>query len=300
MEQTRGPVLFQIEVSWKLAAWLAVALAAAAAAGSRPRAQALHPRVRAIAAFFREAALVLGLFALWQLAGSLSVMRLDGAVARGDAIWRLERAWHLPNERSLQHAMLHHSLLTQATNLYYGWVHFPSLIALLVWLFVWHRDAYGRVRNTIVLLTGACLLVQLIPVAPPRLVPVLHVLDTPALYGQSVYGSVGRGMADQLSAMPSVHVGWAVLIGLLAVQLGRSRWRWLVIAHPVITVLAVSATGNHYWLDGAAAVAILVAALAVQATARWLAARRSPFALQPRPPAAAPAWAGLASRRAAR
>jgi hypothetical protein len=37
----------------------------------------------------------------------------------------------------------------------------------------------------------------------------------------------------------------------------KSRWRWLVIAHPVLTAYAVVATANHFWLDGAAA-ALLV------------------------------------------
>jgi hypothetical protein len=242
--------------------------------------------------FCREAALVLGLFALWQLAGSLSLLRVDGAIARGDDVWRAERWLHMPSELALQRAVLPHHLLVQALNIYYGFVHFPSLIALLVWLFFRHREAYGRVRNTVVLLTGGCLLVQLVPVAPPRLVPALHVLDTPALYGQSVYSSLGRGLADQLSAMPSVHVGWAVLLALVAVQVGRGRWRWLVVVHTVITIVAVSATGNHYWLDGVAAAAILGVALALQAAARTVAARFGPPELV-RAPEPVPAYAHL-------
>lgn len=273
LDQTRVRVLFQIEVSWKDAAAAAAVLGAGAAAASLPRVRARFARASVVCAFCREAGLVLGLFALWQLAGSFSLLRLDRAVTRGQDIWDFERALHLPSELSLQRAVLPHHLLVQVMNLYYGWLHFPSLIALLVWLFVRHRDAYGRVRNTIVLLTGGCLLVQLVPVAPPRLVPALHVLDTPALYGQSVYGSLGRGVADQLSAMPSVHVGWAVLLGLVAVQVSPSRWRWLVVVHSVITFLAVSATGNHYWLDGVAAAGILVVALALQSAARTVAAR---------------------------
>jgi len=78
-----------------------------------------------------------------------------------------------------------------------------------------------------------------------------------------VYGAVGTGISDQLSAMPSVHVGWAVLVGLAAVLFGTSKWRWVVVAHPVLTIAAVTVTANHWWLDGIVAVVLLVAAAAL-------------------------------------
>ena len=95
--------------------------------------------------------------------------------------------------------------------------------------------------------------------APPRLLPELGFVDTAHLFGQSVYGAVvGEGSFDQLSAMPSVHVGWAVAIGLAVVLVSTSRWRWLVLAHPIITIYVVVVTANHWWLDGIVAVAILL------------------------------------------
>jgi hypothetical protein len=57
--------------------------------------------------------------------------------------------------------------------------------------------------------------------------------------------------------MPSLHVGWAVLVAVAAVAVGTSRWRWLVVAHPVLTVVAVVATANHWWLDGVVAVMVM-------------------------------------------
>ena len=128
--------------------------------------------------------------------------------------------------------MLPHPWLVQAANVYYAVVHVPALIAMLIWLFVRHRDRYPAVRNTLALLTGACLLVQLVPVMPPRLMSSLGFVDTGHLYGQSVYTALGRGASDQLSAMPSLHVGWALLVGIVVVVASTSRWRWLVLAHP--------------------------------------------------------------------
>jgi hypothetical protein len=93
-------------------------------------------------------------------------------------------------------------------------------------------------------------------------------------YGQSVYGTVGGFDPDQLSAMPSVHVGWAVLIALCAYRVSTSRWRYLGTAHAAMTIFVVVATGNHFWADGIVAVALLGATLGAQAATRSRIRRR--------------------------
>ena len=148
--------------------------------------------------------------------------------------------------------MLPHPWIVQAGNLYYAIVHVPALIAMLVWLFVRHRDRYPAVRNTLALLTGACLLIQLVPVMPPRLMASLGFVDTGHLYGQSVYTHWAG--ARPISSPPCRRCTW--LGGarrLVVVTVSTSRWRWLVLAHPVLTSLVVVVTANHWWLDGVVA-----------------------------------------------
>ena len=94
----------------------------------------------------------------------------------------------------------------------------------------------------------------------------LGFVDTAVRYGQSVYGAVGSGFADQLSAMPSVHVGWAVLIAAYVIKISPSPWRWLVLVHTTLTILIVTVTANHWWLDGIVAVMLFVMAIYVE---RW-------------------------------
>lgn len=214
-------------------------------------------RVRFASALATEAAVVLYLYALWQVAGSLSVSQVSGALSRGQWLWDAERWLRLPSEKWLQDVIIDHQLVVKAANAYYALLHAPPLAVFLLWLFIWHRDRYAHVRNVVVLLTAMCLLIQLIPVAPPRLIPGLHMVDTARLYGQSVYGDIGTGISDQLSAMPSVHIGWATLIGIGVVRIGRSPWRWLVLVHPIVMNLVVVVTANHFWLDGAVAVVLL-------------------------------------------
>jgi PAP2 superfamily len=85
-------------------------------------------------------------------------------------------------------------------------------------------------------------------------------------------------VANQFAAMPSLHFGWAVLVAATIIGLLRSRWRFLAIAHPVVTLLAIVATANHYWLD--AAVALVLVALA-GLLIRWWARRAAPAASEP-------------------
>jgi hypothetical protein len=204
----------------------------------------------------------------------VSVLKVDGAVRAGERIWDFERAVHMPNEHGLQHLFLKSDPLIQACNVYYASVHIPSMLVFLPWLWFWHRPHYPAVRNVIALTTLWCLAIQLIPVAPPRLVPSVHVLDTPALYGQTVYPSFGKSGPAQLSAMPSVHVAWAVIIGIVIVLVCTSPWRWLALLHPIVTSIVVVVTGNHFWLDGVVAVGVLAVAVVFERWARGVVTRR--------------------------
>ena len=277
-----------LDLSWPQAAVAAGGLIVVAAGLRRAR----RARLTAIAMFTQETALVLGLFALWQFAGSFSVMGPDGALSRGRWIWHLERVLHLPSETGLQQPFLPHPLIVQAFNLYYDTLHFPVLIACLVWLFVRHRADYVRRRTTLAAFTGACLLIQLVPVAPPRMLPGTGLVDTAVLYHQSVYQSVAGFNSDQLSAMPSIHVGWAILVAIIVISSARSRWRWLALLYPVVTTLAVVVTANHFWLDGIVAGLVLAVVLLAQSAAGRLAAGYSYSRLLQRHPkdAPGPAW----------
>src|ERR1700761_4563495 len=163
--------------------------------------------------FLREAGVVVGLYALWQLAGNLATGGYARAIGHARGLWSPERTLRLPDEASVQRLLLPHPLLSQGANLYYAVMHFGLLIAMLVWLFARHRDKYPAVRNVMAASTAICLFISFIPVAPPRLLPGSGLVDLAARYGQSVYAAVGSAAgADQLSAIPSVHVAWSIIV----------------------------------------------------------------------------------------
>jgi hypothetical protein len=267
-------------LSWQHAAVIAACLAGAAAVVRLWRPAG---RWAAAAGVAREAALLFGLYALWQFAGSFTVMSAAGAVARARWLWHAERVLRLPAEAAVQRPFLAHPLLVQALNLYYDILHFPVLIGCLAWLYARHRDRYPRARATVAVFTGASLLIQLIPVAPPRLLPGAGMVDTAAAYGQSVYTWHGGFDADQFSAMPSVHVGWALIVAVAVIGASRSRWRWLAAAYPALTTLAVVVTANHFWLDAVAAGLLVALTVAAQRAARRLHSGKSPQAARDGP-----------------
>jgi hypothetical protein len=252
-----------VALTWQQAGWLTVGLAGGAAVLTLAR----SPRLRAVAPFAREATIIAGLYSLWQLAGALAVVNTTGAFSRAEWIEHTERVWHLPSEAALQRAVTgHSSFAAEVANLYYATMHFGVLFLFLVWLFVRHRERYRPVRRVLALATFVCLLIQLIPVAPPRLLSGYGYVDTAAQYGQSVYG-LGLG-ADELSAMPSVHVAWAVLVGWVTLTIGRGPGRWLGPLHAVLTMLVVVVTANHFWADGIVAIAVLAACAASERLGR--------------------------------
>ncbi len=252
----------------------AIAIAAVLAIAGIAARRASRRRLVEAGAFAREAATVLSLYAIWNYAERISLLKVDAALDRARRIWELERFLPLPRETFLQRVTLPHGWLVQASNLYYAVAHVPALVIFLLWLFARHRASYRRWRNVVALTTLACLLIQLVPVAPPRFLPELGFVDTGILYGQSVYGPLGQRAFDQLSAMPSVHVAWAVIVGAGVVDVSPSRHRWWVLLHPVLTALVVVVTANHWWLDGLVAVLLIgVAWLAVGAGAAILPSR---------------------------
>ena len=221
-----------------------------------------------IIAWCTELALISGLYTLWRLAMTLPLDHAPGAIERASQINDVQQWLHIPSELSLQRFVMKYEWLAQATNAFYAIAHVPATVVFMIWLFWRHRDAYPRWRNSLAMLTGACLVIRYLRVAPPRFLPELGYVDLATRYGLSVYGPVGTGVSDQFAAMPSIHVGWAAVVSLGVVAASTSRWRWIFMAHLVLTVYAVTATGNHWWLDSIAAVVLLI--FAIRIDDRWL------------------------------
>jgi PAP2 superfamily len=212
-----------------------------------------------------ELVMLFTLFVGYRAGRLLTSSHTAAAFANAHEVWHIERWLHLPREQDIQHLLLHSVRLVELANTYYAVVHFPATVAFLVWMFLRRPAHYFWVRRTLIIMTGASLVVHVVfPLAPPRMRPDLGFVDTGAIFGPNVYGPPEVGsIANQFAAMPSLHIGWATLVAIGLIVSTRSRWRWLWLAHPIITILVVVGTANHWWLDGIVALVLLVGALAI-------------------------------------
>ena len=204
---------------------------------------------------------MLGLYAAWQYIGALSLGGLEQADAAGLWLADLEAMLGWPSEASIQQMVLGSDQLIYVADVYYTSLHIPVFVVTLIWVLLFRRESWAFARTTVVILTGMCLAIQFVPVAPPRLLPILGIVDTAKENGRSVYGLVAG--ANEYAAMPSVHIAWAAAVALIIIVAARSPWRWLALIYPAVTLWVVVVTGNHFIIDGVASVLLLGVAVGI-------------------------------------
>ncbi|MFD4033302.1 phosphatase PAP2 family protein [Streptomyces sp. NPDC058637] len=258
-----------------------------------------EPAIPARPPLVRELLLVVGLFLVYKLGRQAANGHVEEAFRNAGHVWDLERTLRLPGEGAVQSVLLHSQTLVQAANTYYATVHFPATVLFLVWLYLRRPRHYVWSRRILAVLTGAALALHLVfPLAPPRMLPPAGLVDTGQVYGPTVYGNTPAtdSMANQFAAMPSLHFGWALVVAIGLIAATRSRLRWLWLLHPLVTLLVIVGTANHYWLDALVVSALLGVAFAALRLPRP-APVRAPLPWPSAPVYAAPAYARSGARR---
>jgi hypothetical protein len=173
-----------------------------------------------------------------------------------------QRAIGLYHEETLQDWALHFKPLIIAANYFYGSLHFVVTIAAGIYLFKKFSDDYPRYRNTLAIATALALIgFKLFPLMPPRLLPESYsFVDTLGEY--PTFWSFNSGavskISNQYAAMPSVHVAWATWCALVFAPRVQNRGtKMLAISYPIVTVVVIVLTGNHYILDAVGGLVVL-------------------------------------------
>ncbi|MFG3511233.1 bifunctional glycosyltransferase 87/phosphatase PAP2 family protein [Streptomyces bobili] len=186
----------------------------------------------------------------------------ERAEAHGREILDIERFLHLDIEHWANHAVVKVGWLRDFFDFYYTSFHFVvplSVLAVLYWRrpvdYRWARSSLGFA--TLLALVGF----WLYPLAPPRLMPGLGIIDT--VHGvqdftQPDYGTL-TALTNQYAAMPSLHFGWSLWCGM-AIAIVAPKWwmKALGLLHPLFTVSAIVATGNHWVLDAVGGAAVVL------------------------------------------
>jgi hypothetical protein len=190
------------------------------------------------------------------------------AVANAERVIALEQTVGLDVEPALQALVLPVDSLVVLANWVYVFGHWPVLIGVLGWLAVRHPLRFVELRNAL-LLSGAVgmLVFAVLPVAPPRLLDhgdLAVMVDTVLEHSRAYRVLQPPAFTNQYAAVPSLHVGWDLLAGIAIATTARRRWaRLLGAVLPVLMLLAVLVTANHYVLDAVAGAALALASLAV-------------------------------------
>jgi hypothetical protein len=195
---------------------------------------------------------------------NLSMGSPDEAFANASAVVNFERAAGIFHEVAVQNTLSVALGLERFFDLYYMVGFGPVILTMLVWLGLRHRGAYRQLRTWLLISIGiASLSYLLLPTAPPRLVEGLGIADTVGLAGHDS-GSFAGIKFNPYAAMPSMHVGWSLLIGLIGFRVARRpAVRALFLLHPVIMAITVTATGNHYFLDSIVGILVALSAVAL-------------------------------------
>jgi PAP2 superfamily protein len=220
---------------------------------------ALHrlPSLRSFAATphrgLVELATIIGLYSVYEIVRGQGHATLAGARAHTDAIVSLERHLHVFGERAVQRAAHAVPALPTTLGIAYIALHFVGTAVFLVWLYRKHPERFPIVRNTMIFATGVALSIYVLyPVAPPRLAG-LGFVDTVSHNAKVNLSSDLLGsLYNPFAAVPSLHFGYALLVGVTVGLVARNRIvRLIGWSYPLVMLLVIVGTGNHFFFDAA-------------------------------------------------
>ncbi len=213
-----------------------------------------------------EIAVVVVAFLIYFLIRGLVVGRAGEAMVRGFNVIDLEQRLHMYWELEMQSWILDSFWLIKLMNWIYFWGHMPLIIPTALWLYVRHRAGYRLARNAF-LASGAIgvVIYWAFPVAPPRLIPFGGFIDTMAAFDRVGYNAQEtKAFVNEFAAIPSLHFGWSLLLGLIVAYEGKRPLFWLFGAlWPIAMFFSVVMTGNHFILDTIAGAIVSFAGLAI-------------------------------------
>jgi hypothetical protein len=216
--------------------------------------------------WWRELAFLGLVYLLYSVIRNAAPAQVGRAQLNATTILDLEGTLGLDVEHGLNLRFGRIEWLAVPANYYYATMHFAVTLTVLVWLHKRRPRAYRTARGVLLAMTLLALIgYWLYPLAPPRLMPGGGFVDTVRSWG--TWGVAASepvtSASNQYAAMPSMHVGWALWCGVIVARhVRRPAVQALGMAYPVVTLVVVVITGNHFVLDAAGAVVAFVVAVA--------------------------------------
>jgi hypothetical protein len=217
----------------------------------------------------RQIVIVVAAYLAYFAVRGLTEGNIAQALAHAGDLIGLERRLGVLWEPDLQRWIIDKQMLVDFANLIYIWAHWPVIVLAAGWLLLRRPAAFRLFRNAF-LISGAIglMVFALYPVAPPRLAG-LDVVDTVTLHSNAYRVLQPPAFTNQYAAVPSLHFGWNLLIGIALVR--SSSWLpvklfgWIM---PALMLAATILTANHYIFDAVAGAVVALIGLLLAAALR--------------------------------
>ena len=212
--------------------------------------------------FVWQMLVVVAAYYAWRFGRGAVEAGAAGSLAHARDLISVERSLHTFFEIDLQSWAVSSGWPSDVASWMYAHVHFYGTLIGVLLVYFAHNRSFYFVRNMLFVAMAISLLgYALYPTAPPRFVPELGLSVSPEVTGNEPIRVSDSPLFNPYAAVPSMHVGFALILGLSLAALSRRRLvRGLFVAYPLLMTYVVVATGNHSWLDAAAGA--LVAAMA--------------------------------------
>jgi hypothetical protein len=210
-----------------------------------------------------ELAAILLLYAVYELGRGFGDATLQAAQANTAHIVELEQSLGVFFEGTVQTWASGIPSLPTFLGLAYISLHLGATGAMMVWLHRRHRERFALVRNALVIATGLSLVAYTVfPAAPPRLAGLGFVDTVTAHTHVNLSSDLLGSLYNPFAAVPSMHFGYALLVGFVLATTASNRWVRLVGAlYPPFMLFDIVATGNHFVFDAAAGGLVTVVSL---------------------------------------
>jgi hypothetical protein len=240
----------------------------------------------------RQIVLFCGAYWLYRLVRAQVYGDPGAAFAHAADVVRLERSLHVFVERSVQSFSMRTEGLDDVASWMYVNTHFVVTTVTLAFIYLRRNEHFYFVRNMFMVAMGLALLGYVVfPTAPPRMLPQFGFQDSVAIFTHVTDNSSLSNLYNPYAAVPSMHVGFALMLSLSMIRMVRRAWlRGLWVLYAPMLTFVVIATANHWIFD--AATGALVAAVSAVAALLFARARPDAWAWAPERELAAPVRAG--------
>jgi hypothetical protein len=201
-----------------------------------------------------ELATAAGLYAVYELVRGFGSTSLAAARAHTADIVALEQSLGVFGERGVQRAVDTLPGVPALLGFAYMTLHLGATAAMLIWVHRSHRAQFALVRSSIVIATAISLVIYVLyPAAPPRLAGIGFADTVTEKSGINLSSDSLGSLYNPFAAVPSLHFGYALLVGAVIASLARGRvGRVLGWSYPIVMLLVIVGTGNHFFFDAAA------------------------------------------------